>query len=580
MASDRVTHVQRILLGAFVLVGLNLARLQLVHGPAYQRLAEQNHLRLIPSSAPRGEILDRTGLVLAGNRPALHVVIVPQETVRLPETLDALATLLGTPAELLQRTYQARRTLPFAPVVVAEDVTRETALVIEERRHQLPGVFVQPHVQRVYPEGAAAAHVVGYVGDINADELAALTDYGYRRSDQVGKTGLERQYDAYLRGEPGGTMVEVDHRGRFVRLRGVREPAPGRTIQLTISAWLQRRAAELLGDARGACVILEARTGEVLALASSPSFDANLFLRSDPAPKRALLTSPDAPMLQRASGAAFIPGSIFKLVTATAALEDHRITPATVVTCGGELHLGKQGMRCWKRDGHGPEDLRLGLSHSCNVYFGQAGLWTGPEELHRWATLFGLGRATGIELPGEQEGAVPSPSRWSGEHWYAGHTAHLAIGQGGVLVTPLQAAVMMAAVANGGWLVHPHLVRSIGGVEMASPRARNLMVHPDTLAAIRSGLEAVINDPDGTGRHAHSALVRIAGKTGTAQTQLAGQPHAWFLGYAPSADPQIVVAVLLEHGGSGGDRPSDIGKTLIEGWWTTTQDAASGTPPR
>ncbi len=573
MATDRVVHVQRLLAGCFVVVALNLARLQLVHGPSYQRLAEQNHLRLIPSSAPRGEILDRTGLVLAGNRAAFHVVVVPQEAVRLQATLADLAQLLGTSAESLRRAYQAGRTLPFAPVVVAADIPRETALIIEERRHQLPGVFVQPQAVRVYPEGAAAAHVIGYVGDIDADELAALAEYGYRRSDQVGKAGLERQYDAYLRGESGGTMVEVDHRGRFVRMRGVREATPGKTICVTISAWLQRRAAQLLGDARGACVILDARTGDVLALASSPSFDPNLFLRFDPAPKRALLASADAPMLQRASGAAFIPGSIFKLVTATAALEGHRVTPTTSVTCNGALALGKEAMRCWKRDGHGPEDLHLALTHSCNVYFGQVGLWVGPEALHRWALEYGLGRHAGIELPGEETGLVPEPSRWSGEHWYAGHTAHLAIGQGGLLVTPLQVAIMMTAVANGGWLVHPHLVRSIGGVAIAGHAARRLPIAPDTLAAIRAGLDAVINDADGTGHRAHSATVRIAGKTGTAQTQLAGQPHAWFVGYAPAGDPQMVVVVLLEHGGSGGDRPSEIAKTLFEAWWTTASSS-------
>lgn len=551
---------------------LNLARLQVVRGPAYQRLAEQNHLRLVPSSAPRGRILDRTGLALADNRAALQVVIVPQETNRLDATLAELGRLLDRPPESLRRAYQAGRTLPFAPVVVAADVPRETAMVIEERRQQLPGVFIQPQALRTYPEGAAAAHLVGYIGDIDARELESLEEYGYRRRDEVGKAGLERQYDAYLRGEPGGAMVEVDHRGRFVRLRGVREAAPGRDIHLTINAWLQRQASQLLGQARGACVILDPRSGEVLALASAPSFDPNVFLQNDPAPKRAVLAAEGSPMLQRAA-AAFTPGSIFKIVTAVAALESGHITPATSVVCRGALTLGRDAMGCWKKDGHGPEDLRLALTHSCNVYFGQAGLWTGPALLHAWATDFGLGRPTGIELPGEQAGNVPGPAWWSGRRWFAGDTAHLAIGQGGLLITPLQIAVMLAAVANGGWIVRPHVVASIGDVRVAAPALRSLPVAPQTWAVIREGLADVINAPDGTGRHARSMRIRIAGKTGTAQTSLPGRPHGWFAGYAPADDPQLVVVVVLEYGGSGGERPSDIARQLFEAWAVTHEKA-------
>ena len=561
----RLLHVQRVLMAAFAIVALNLGRLQLVQGPLYQRLAEQNHLRLLPSSAPRGRILDRTGVVLADNRSALNVVIVPQETAQLTVTFSTLARLLDRPAQRLAQAYQAGRTLPFAPVVVAADIPRRTALIIEERRAQLPGVFIQPQVLRLYPEGVSTAHVVGYVGDISAEELASLEEYGYQPRDRVGKTGIERTFDAYLRGEPGGTMVEVDHRGRFVRMRGVREPLSGKDVQLTIDIRLQRQAAQLLGELRGACVALDPRDGEVLALVSSPGFDPNIFLQPDSAPKRALLAAANSPMLQRAAGAAFTPGSIFKVVTATAALEQQRVTPLTTIICRGALALGAQAMKCWKQDGHGPEDLQQALAHSCNVYFGQAGLWTGPEALHAWALQYGLGRVTGIELPGEAAGAVPSPSWWGG-HWYAGDTAHLAIGQGGLLVTPLQMAVLMATAANGGWVVRPHLVRAVGGVAMASPSARHLALHPDTLAVINAGLRAVVALSDGTGHRAYSPRVRIAGKTGTAQTQIAGSPHGWFIGYAPVEDPQLAIVVLIEHGGSGGDRPSDIARQLFETW--------------
>ncbi len=577
---NRVLHVQRVLAAAFAVVALNVGRLQILQGPMYQRLAEQNHLRLLPSSAPRGRILDRTGLVLADNRPALNVVIVPQETAQLETTFSALARLLNRPAERLAQIYQAGRTLPFAPVMVAGDIPRDTALIIEERRQQLPGVFIQPQALRLYPEGAATAHVVGYIGDITAEELASLEEYGYQPRDRVGKTGIERQFDAYLRGEPGGTMVEVDHRGRFVRMRGVREPLPGQDVQLTINAWLQRQAARLLGQMRGACVVLDPRNGEVLALVSAPAFDPNVLLQSDSAAKRAILTGADSPMLQRASGAAFTPGSIFKIITATAALEQQRVTPLTTILCHGALALGTQAMKCWKQDGHGPEDMQQALAHSCNVYFGQAGLWTGPDALHVWALQYGLGRLTGIELPGEAAGSVPSPSWWVG-HWYAGDTAHLAIGQGGLLVTPLQMAVMTAAVANGGWVVRPHLVRAVGGVAMASPSARHVTLHPETLAVINAGLRAVVEWSDGTGHRVFSPRIRIAGKTGTAQTQIAGSPHGWFVGYAPVDDPQLVVVVLAEHGGSGGERPSEIARQLFEAWAAAQADqpaVTSGAP--
>ena len=563
---NRLLVLQRCFVGCFAIVALNLARLQVVQGRAYRRLAEQNHLRLVPSSAPRGRILDRNGLVLAGNRPSFDVVIVPQEVDDIGATLTDLARVLGRSPESLGRVYAKGKTLPFAPVTVARDIPRETAMIIEERRHQLPGVFVQPQALRVYPEGAAAAHVVGYIGDIDAGELAALQEYGYRIRDRVGKTGIERRYDAYVRGEAGGTMVEVDHRGRFMRIRGVREAAPGKDIQLTVIGWLQRRATELLANRRGACVVLDAHTGEVLALVSSPAFNPNTFLDPDSAGRQAILTAQDSPMLERAAGAAFTPGSIFKIVTASAGLESRHVTPLVSVTCRGALTLGRDAMKCWKLDGHGPEDMRLALAHSCNVYFGQVGLWTGPALLHTWALEYGLGRATGIELPGEAAGAVPGPSWFERRRWYAGDTAHLAIGQGGLLLSPLQAAVMTAAIANGGWAVKPHLVRAIGGIVVAGQTARRLPLSPETLAVIRSGMEAAVALPDGTGHLAHAAHVRVAAKTGTAQTQIVGHPHGWFVGYAPAEEPQIVVVVLLEHGGSGGQWPTDIARQLIDAW--------------
>ena len=419
---------------------------------------------------------------------------------------------------------------------------------------------------RYYHNGRAIAHVAGYLGEIGAEELKRLKPYGYKVRDLVGRTGLEKSFDLQLRGENGGTQVEVDHRGRMVRVMGHRSPKRGKDLRLTLDASLQEKASSLLAGRRGAVVAIDPETGEILAMTSYPAFDPNAFLDSKRKGEiKEWLQQQNSPFLNRALGA-YTPGSIFKIVTASAALQRGKINPQTSFECEGFLRLGNHSFSCWNEEGHGPENLSQGLAHSCNVYFFHLGLLMGTEpiaeECHRW----GLGKGAEVELSGEAPGLVPNRHwKWQVFHqpWYDGDTLNFTIGQGYLLMTPLQAARMVSAVANGGKLVKPYLVKQVGSVEVAHPRSQTIGVSEGTLQAILEGLRRVIDDPTGTGQLALSSQVSIAGKTGTAETPN-GAAHAWFVGFAPVENPKIAFAVFLEHGGGGGYAAAPIARQLVE----------------
>ncbi len=571
------------LTAAFGLVGLRLWQLQVIQGDYYAQLADSNRLRVHRVAAPRGLILDRRGRPLVTNRPAFSVSLLPMALEAPHKVLRELSPILGVPEVDLWAKLEQGRSRPFEPVRVRRDVGIRVVTVLEERRHELRGVVVEAEPVRVYPYGPVGAHVLGYLGEVSAQELELLRPRGYRPGDLLGKAGVERRYDAVLRGHDGEQVVEVDAAGR--PLRALREQAgrPGHSLVLALDWDLQQEAEALLGGRPGAVVAMDPRTGELLALASSPSFDPNPFaVGISERDWEALAKDPRNPLINRATASAYEPGSVFKIVTGLAALQEGRATAQSRFVCTGSLRLGRWEFR--ELQAHGVVDFTTGVAQSCNVMFWLLGQSVGPEVLAHYAHQLGFGQLTGVDLPHEVEGNVPSRSykerAWK-EPWYPGDTLNLAIGQGFVLATPIQVARGLSAVANGGVLLQPRIARAVLSPEGKVVRRfepvvqGRVGVRPEVLAALRRSLEAVVTR--GTGRAAAVQGLRVAGKTGSAETPR-GKPHAWFAGYAPAEDPQLVVVVLVEHGARGGLAAAPVARALFERWWAGKERAAYARP--
>ncbi|MCS7172200.1 MAG: penicillin-binding protein 2 [Armatimonadetes bacterium] len=567
--SARMAALAAVLTGALGLLGLRLWQLQVLQGAYYDQLAQGNRLRINRLAAPRGLILDRRGTPLVTNRPSFSVALLPMALRDRGGVLEVLSRVLGTPTGELRE--KLRGAPPFALVRIQRDVGIRILTTLEERRTDLQGVAVIADPLRSYPHGPLAAHVLGYLGEISGSELQHLRWWGYEMGDLIGKAGVERQYDRLLRGEDGEQVVEVDAAGRPLRVLRQREGRPGNTVVLTLDLRLQEAAERALGARPGAVVAMDPRTGEILAMASWPSYDPNLFaVGISPEVWRRIADDPRTPLLNRAIAAAYEPGSVFKVVTGLAALHTSAADARSTFFCSGSFLLGGRVFRDLRA--HGRVTFRSGVAQSCNVMFWQLGLRVGATHLARMARSLGFGERTGVDLPGEVEGIVPTleyKQQVFGEPWYPGDTLNMAIGQGFTLVTPLQVARMMAAVANGGQVLQPRLLRSVlspeGRVLYTSGPVvrRRLSLSPQAWAAIREGLVAVVEE--GTGRAAAVAGLSVAGKTGSAETPR-GRPHAWFAGYAPADDPRLVVVVSVEHGARGGIAAAPIARRVIQTW--------------
>lgn len=543
---------------ALSIVVLRLAHLQLVRGGYYHRLAEQNRLRVVPDPAPRGVILDRHGRVLASNQVAFRVAIVPQELQALPEVLGHVSAAVGRPAAVLERAYRQARSLAFLPATIVSYVPKDLALQLEETRWRHPGLLIQAETVRAYPFGETAAHILGYLSQPSAEEFPRLKQYGVRPHELVGRVGIERLAEPVLRGRSGGLVVEVDHRARQVREIGSRLSEPGNTVELTLEAPLQSLIEASFGAQRGAAVVLDPRTGEVLAMVSRPGFEPDAFALGDNDRINRYLTDPHAPLLNRATVGVYQPGSIAKLVVAATALTHGVIMPETTIVCPGELTIGDRTFHCWKRDGHGPMRLVDAIQQSCNVYFMTVGRRLGLERLREGMRHAGFGEKSQWPLEA-QRGHVPERRLTEGE------VAILAIGQSELLITVLEAAGMVSAFASGGQLPEPWIVRRLGGREAPAPRPhRSTGWSAETIADVVEGMRAVVALPGGTGHRAYTPAVAIAAKTGTAQTHIPDAPHGWFVGFCPADEPRAAFAIVTEHGGSGGDLPADIGKAICE----------------
>ncbi len=563
----RFTFLRGVFFCGFAVLLFFLAGMQLFRGSRFIELSRKNCIKLIPQPGARGSILDRNGTVLAGNVLSYDVMVLPQKNTQLENVLRRISPVLHISVKELRSSFNKGVVAPFIPVAVCRGITLRQAIAVEELKTEIPGVMVQPRPVRSYPGGKLAAHVLGYLNNIDHWRLSKLEEYGYTERDTVGYSGLEEKYDYYLRPLEGGVSVEVDHRGRVVRVLGFKPPENGRDIQVTLDAGIQRIVEEALAGRKGAVVVLDPQSGEILAMASSPAFAPESFIAEDKEALRSLLQDKDGVFVNRSISGVYAPGSVFKPVTAAAALETGKADYSTVIECKGSLKLGKEEFNC--SSVHGPQDLEHAIAHSCNIYFYNIGILVGGQIMHDYALKFGYGRPCGVELPYEAAGLVPEPL-WKRiyklKRWFEGDSVNLSIGQGDLLVTPLQVARMMAVFANGGELVNPYIVKNIGGVDPRSGRHRRPARAPLSsghLAYLRESLRMVVEENSGTAHVLSSLPVSVAGKTGTAQAP-GGRCHAWFCGFFPYDNPRYVICSFLENGGSG-YQASLMSKEIIAG---------------
>lgn len=567
--AHRLMLLRAAMVVAFLLILGRLVQLQVAGGARNRQLADENRIRIIRRLAPRGTIYDRHGRVLATSRLAFSLCAVPEElsVAGYSDPAVGLAATLDLPLDELRAALDQPRAAQYEPLVLWRDASPEVVARVEENAVYLSGLTVAADAVRYYPRGSLAAQVLGYVREIAPEELGRIEYAHYRPRDLVGKSGIERAAELALHGADGGEQIEVDARGRRVRTLGRVPPRRGRNIWLTLDVEVQRAAEEALGDRPGAVVALDPETGDVLAMASHPRYDPNLFSRTVPSRLWRRLSGPARPLQNRAISCLYEPGSVFKIITAAAALEGGDVSLHETFHCSGAFRLGGWQMRCWKRDGHGTVDFLRGFGQSCNVMFATLGRRVGPDALAAMARRFGLGQRTGVDLPEEAEGLVPTPGwkrRVRKQPWYPGDTPQMAIGQAQTLVTPLQVAREAAAVANGGYLVTPRVIARIEGEDAKAglPPKRSLHLSVDTLAALRAGMEAVVAE-GGTAHRVWSADYGIAGKTGTAQNPR-GKPHAWFAGYAPTDRPRLAVAVIVENAGGGAAVAAPIARHVFD----------------
>lgn len=577
-------------------VGLVLAlilgfwHLQMVRGAFYAEAANENLLQRTRVSPSRGLILDRNGLVLATNHPSYEVALIREAMADEEAVLAWLGDVLEIPVDVLRARLESKRSLPaFRPVVVAAGVPQDRVVAIEARRLEFPGVLVQVVAQRYYPYGSAAAHVLGHVGEISPRQLE-LWGERYRMGDIVGQQGVERIYNEDLSGSPGAKLAVANSLGREIRVLEERPPEPGETVVLTLDIALQQRAEELLAGRRGAIVAIDARTGGILALASAPAFDPNAFAARFSAEEwTALLTDPANPLTNRALLAGLPPGSVFKLVMATAGLEEGVIGPGTTFFCPGGKTLYGRFFACLGN--HGNISVVDALAYSCNSFFYELGVKLGRERIVEWAQRLGFGDLTGIDLPDEQPGLLPSDEYLErvGRKFWPGETVSISIGQGLMAVSPLQAA-HMASIIGGGMVREPHLLARVEesragrfGGRSHTPVARPAAFTEGTRQLVMRGMAGSI--AYGSSRRARLPTVTVGGKTGTAQVAATGnvardnadrpehlRNHAWFVAIAPLEDPQIALSVFVEHGGGGGATASPLGREILAQYFGLPDD--------
>lgn len=581
-----------IALSIFFLLAIRLWFLQIFNGKEFKELSENNRIRLVRTIAPRGLLLDRTGKVVVGNRPAFNLAVIPEDVKDWEKIKKVIPHIVHlTEADIEERLQQAQGRPPFQAIKLKEDLTWEEIAGIETFRVDMPGIVLEIEPRRVYSFGEAGSHVIGYLGEIDEQQIKKLKKAKYMLGDFIGKYGIEYQWEKYLRGINGGRQIEVDAIGREIKLTKKITPTQGYTIYLTIDLETQLAANKAMQDKVGAVIAIDPQNGKILAAVSNPSFDPNLFAAGiDKEQWNNLISNPFHVMETKTIQGQYPPASTFKMITAAAALEEGVITPSTKIYAGESFWFGNKEFRDWKAGGHGIIDIHRAIVESSDTFFYQVGLKVGIDRLAHYAKGFGLGRKTGIQLTNEKPGLVPSSS-WKketqGAPWYEGETISVSVGQGYLIATPLQMLNAYAAIANGGKLYLPQLVNMVETPEgqvvwrFMPQEIGRIPISPANIKIVRDALKGVVNENGGTGWPARVPGVEIAGKTGTAQvmklkenaprkkpkdTPYEQRDHAWFVGFGPAENPEIAVAVLVEHGGFGAEAAAPVAREVIKAY--------------
>ncbi|NTW98766.1 MAG: penicillin-binding protein 2 [Geobacteraceae bacterium] len=585
---------QRILVLSFVVgviflfLVIRLWHLQILSADDYQAMSENNRLRFVPIAASRGAIMDRTGMVLVSNRPSFSLAVIPQEVTDKEALLTLLSGLLGLDRkEMAERWEKNKGRANYYPIVLASNITRDHVEIVEENRLRLPGVEIEMKPVREYTSNLLAAHLLGYIGEVSEKELDLKGFEDYNPGDYIGKNGIERALENELHGSDGGRQLEVDARGRVLRTISESYPTVGNSVVLTIDAAVQKQAERAFGDQAGAAVAMDVTSGEILAFVSNPGFDPSLFSGKLPADIwQGYLDDKRHPLENKALSGQYPPGSTFKMITALAGLQDNLINDSTSINCSGSYDLGTSTFNCWNKKGHGATNLRKSLRESCDVFYYQLGEKLGVDKIAAVAHAFKLGQPLGVELLNERSGLIPT-TEWKqkrfGKRWFHGETLSVAIGQGAVVLTPIQLASMTATIANEGTIYRPHLVKRIVDADGKTLRETKSEVigtaafPKESYRLVKQGMLAVVNEPGGTGAMARLYDVKVAGKTGTSQvvklrdskkgTAYQFRDHALFVAFAPFEKPEIAVAVVIEHGEHGGAAAAPIAARILRAYF-------------
>lgn len=595
--SARITAALVLICSCFFLLALRLWYLQVVNGEYFRWRSENNRIREVHVPAPRGMIFDRNGKVLVKNRPAFNIELVTEDSPNIKDTLAKLENIIGvTPGSLKFDPAAQRRRKPFEPKLVARDVSRDVLAKVVSHKFELPGVIIGITPAREYVYGIEAAHLLGYIREINKHQLSNPRYSRYLAGDLVGQYGLEAEFEDRLQGMRGLQRIEVDARGNRMSEFSFESERIGHDLHLTIDLEVQKTAYEALEGISGSAVAMNPNTGAIIAMASSPSFDPNLFVGDLSAAEwRDLVSGPQKKLSNRTTQGEYPPGSVFKVFMAVVALSEKVVTPNTRVNCPGYYYFGGRAFKCHKRGGHGSVNLYDAIVQSCDVYFYNLGATLSIDTIHDYMTRFGFGMRSGLALTSENPGLIPS-TEWKRNYfrrpedkkWYPGETLSVSIGQGAVTVTPLQAARALSTLVNGGKLLRPYVVEQVEGndgtvLEKYEPQQTGSLQVPDSvLETVKKAMVGVVNDPRGTGHRAKLEMfpeIVVAGKTGTAQTasdqhyKSGGkfEDHAWFVSYAPADAPEIVVAVLAERAGHGGSVAAPVAKKIFESYFATKQ---------
>jgi len=567
----------------FIILLLCFWKIQILDHEKYWKKSEANRVREIVLPAQRGLITTRNSEIIANNIASFKVSIIRENCKNIDESCQKIAQLLNLEVSVLKERINRYESLPaFVPIVVKDNLSRKEVSIVESRRLEFPELIIQAEPKRYYPYGIFASHVIGYLQEPSLEEIKMDIYREMRLGDLVGKIGIEKEYEAKLKGEEGRVIEIVDSLGKKKDEIARLEPLKGQNIMLTLDFDLQKKAEELLEGNEGSIVILDPRTGEILALASYPNFDPNKFInRFTPTEWIDLINNPEFPLENRAIRGLYSPGSIFKLVMALAALDLNIITDRTLFFCSGNIVIYGHPFSCWFKPGHGNIDLYNGIRHSCNIYFYQLGKRLGIEEISVYARMLGYGMKTGIDLSGEKDGLVPDPDwkeRVRNAPWYPGETISVSIGQGPLLTTPLQVACHTAIIANRGRKITPHLLMSDNSISSERegqewvPDKMLIKIKKSVFEKVIKGMWKAVNE-NGTARAARIDGYDVCGKTGSTQTvsketseklEKEVKTHSWFTGFAPKSDPKVVITVLVEYGGLGGATAAPIANKLFD----------------